>query len=150
LDALSVPLDDEVRRAARRLVSWTTIWKLPAVTVMLPLSQETVSPAVSCRVDRRIAACGGCRGDYREIEKRDEESRTSACSTHASSLGVVVRSIRKGTVHPGLDRLRIRQCEAAPCIEVFVDRSRNGRRVYCSRRCADRVNASRHRQRGSA
>src|SRR5262245_39658617 len=41
---------------------------------------------------------------------------------------------------------RIRQCEAAPCIEVFVDRSRNGRRVYCSRRCANRVNASRHRR----
>jgi predicted RNA-binding Zn ribbon-like protein len=45
---------------------------------------------------------------------------------------------------------RIRECEAAPCIEVFVDSSRNGRRVYCSRRCANRVNASRHRQRGSA
>jgi predicted RNA-binding Zn ribbon-like protein len=44
---------------------------------------------------------------------------------------------------------RIRQCEAAPCIEAFVDRSRNGRRVYCSRRCANRVNASRHRRRGS-
>src|SRR5262245_31736757 len=44
---------------------------------------------------------------------------------------------------------RIRQCEAAPCIEVFVDRSRNGRRVYCSRRCANRVNASRHRRRAS-
>ena len=45
---------------------------------------------------------------------------------------------------------RIHQCGAAPCIEVFVDRSRNGRRVYCSRRCANRVNASRHRRRGSA
>jgi len=45
---------------------------------------------------------------------------------------------------------RIRQCEAAPCIEAFVDRSRNGRRVYCSRRCANRVNASRHRRRSSA
>jgi predicted RNA-binding Zn ribbon-like protein len=45
---------------------------------------------------------------------------------------------------------RIRECEAAPCIEVFVDRSRNGRRVYCSRRCANRLNASRHRRRSSA
>jgi len=44
---------------------------------------------------------------------------------------------------------RIRQCRAAPCIEVFVDRSRNGRRAYCSRRCANRVNASRHRRRMS-
>jgi predicted RNA-binding Zn ribbon-like protein len=45
---------------------------------------------------------------------------------------------------------RIRLCEAAPCIEVFVDRSRNGRRLYCSRRCANRVNASRHRRRAAA
>ena len=44
---------------------------------------------------------------------------------------------------------RIRQCGAAPCIEVFVDRSRNGRRVYCSRRCANRVNALRHRRRSA-
>jgi len=45
---------------------------------------------------------------------------------------------------------RIRECQAAPCIEVFVDHSRNGRRVYCSRRCANRFNASLHRQRSSA
>ena len=45
---------------------------------------------------------------------------------------------------------RIRECVAAPCIEVFVDRSRNGRRVYCSRRCANRLNATRHRRRSSA
>jgi predicted RNA-binding Zn ribbon-like protein len=44
---------------------------------------------------------------------------------------------------------RIRECHASPCIEVFVDRSRNGLRLYCSRRCANRVNASRHRRRGS-
>jgi predicted RNA-binding Zn ribbon-like protein len=44
---------------------------------------------------------------------------------------------------------RIRQCVAAPCIEIFVDRSRTGRRIYCSRRCANRVNAARHRRRVS-
>jgi predicted RNA-binding Zn ribbon-like protein len=42
---------------------------------------------------------------------------------------------------------RIRACSAAPCREVFVDTSRNGRRRYCSRRCANRVNATRHRHR---
>jgi predicted RNA-binding Zn ribbon-like protein len=42
---------------------------------------------------------------------------------------------------------RIRACSAAPCREVFVDTSRNGRRNYCSRRCANRVNAARHRHR---
>ena len=42
---------------------------------------------------------------------------------------------------------RIRTCNAAPCREIFVDTSRNGRRCYCSRRCANRLNASRHRHR---
>jgi predicted RNA-binding Zn ribbon-like protein len=42
---------------------------------------------------------------------------------------------------------RIRTCNAAPCREIFVDTSRNGRRRYCSRRCANRLNATRHRRR---
>jgi predicted RNA-binding Zn ribbon-like protein len=45
---------------------------------------------------------------------------------------------------------RIRACRAAPCREVFVDTSRNGGRRYCSRRCANRVNAARHRRRHAA
>jgi predicted RNA-binding Zn ribbon-like protein len=43
---------------------------------------------------------------------------------------------------------RIRICEAGPC-EIFVDTSRNGRRLYCSRRCANRLNATRHRHRNA-
>jgi len=42
---------------------------------------------------------------------------------------------------------RIRSCQASPCAEVFVDTSRNGRRRYCSHRCANRINAARHRSR---
>jgi predicted RNA-binding Zn ribbon-like protein len=42
---------------------------------------------------------------------------------------------------------RIRACNAAPCREIFVDTSRNGRRRYCSRRCANRLNATQHRHR---
>ena len=45
---------------------------------------------------------------------------------------------------------RIRHCQAAPCVEVFLDTSRNGRRRYCSRRCANRLNATRHRRRRAA
>jgi predicted RNA-binding Zn ribbon-like protein len=44
---------------------------------------------------------------------------------------------------------RIRTCEAGPCCEIFVDTSRNGRRLYCSRRCANRLNATRHRHRNA-
>lgn len=42
---------------------------------------------------------------------------------------------------------RMRQCAGAPCRDAFVDTSRNGRRRYCSQRCANRVNAAAHRAR---
>jgi predicted RNA-binding Zn ribbon-like protein len=42
---------------------------------------------------------------------------------------------------------RIRTCRAAPCIDLFVDLSKNGTRRYCSRRCANRRNAALHRAR---
>jgi predicted RNA-binding Zn ribbon-like protein len=45
---------------------------------------------------------------------------------------------------------RIRTCEASPCQELFIDTSRNATRVYCSRRCANRVNAARHRRRAKS
>jgi predicted RNA-binding Zn ribbon-like protein len=42
---------------------------------------------------------------------------------------------------------RIRTCRADPCIDAFVDVSKNGTRRYCSRRCANRRNAALHRAR---
>jgi len=42
---------------------------------------------------------------------------------------------------------RLGRCAAPGCRTVFVDVSRNGRRAYCSRRCATRVNVSVHRSR---
>ena len=44
---------------------------------------------------------------------------------------------------------RIRTCDADPCTDAFVDRSRNGTRRYCSRRCANRRNAALHRARST-
>ncbi|GAA1732854.1 CGNR zinc finger domain-containing protein [Nonomuraea sp. AD125B] len=46
------------------------------------------------------------------------------------------------------DRLRL--CAARPCRDAFVDRSRPGRRQFCSTRCANRAHAtaSRARHRG--
>src|ERR1700729_3107098 len=42
---------------------------------------------------------------------------------------------------------RLRACRRAGCVTVFVDTSRNGRRHYCSVRCANQVNVANHRQR---
>lgn len=59
----------------------------------------------------------------------------------AAAVGELVELV--STVGPD----RIRSCNADPCREIFVDTSRNGRRLYCSRRCANRLNATRHRHR---
>ncbi|MGW5382176.1 CGNR zinc finger domain-containing protein [Nocardia sp. NPDC003963] len=42
---------------------------------------------------------------------------------------------------------RIGECGRTDCPRVFVDTSRNGRRRFCSERCANRVNVARHRAR---
>lgn len=42
---------------------------------------------------------------------------------------------------------RLRRCEAAPCSNVVVDTTRNGRQRYCSVRCANRAAVRRHRER---
>jgi predicted RNA-binding Zn ribbon-like protein len=42
---------------------------------------------------------------------------------------------------------RLRACGRAGCDVVFVDTSRNGRRRFCSVRCANQVNVANHRLR---
>ncbi|WP_256987277.1 CGNR zinc finger domain-containing protein [Rhodococcoides fascians] len=43
--------------------------------------------------------------------------------------------------------LRLGECSAHRCNLVFVDTSRNGRRAYCSTRCANGDAVARHRRR---
>ncbi|MEW9547413.1 CGNR zinc finger domain-containing protein [Nonomuraea sp. NPDC050783] len=42
---------------------------------------------------------------------------------------------------------RLRRCAAHPCQDAFVDRSRPGRRQFCSTRCANRAHAAASRAR---
>ncbi|MER6505490.1 CGNR zinc finger domain-containing protein [Nonomuraea sp. NPDC001636] len=42
---------------------------------------------------------------------------------------------------------RLRRCAATPCTDAFVDRSRPGRRQFCSTRCANRAHAQASRAR---
>jgi predicted RNA-binding Zn ribbon-like protein len=45
------------------------------------------------------------------------------------------------------DGSRLRACSRAGCGTVFIDTSRNGRRHFCSVRCANQVNVANHRLR---
>jgi len=62
-------------------------------------------------------------------------------STAAMSLLEAIRD-------HGWERFGI--CAAAPCCCVFVDRSRNRSRRYCSSLCADRVAQAAYRRRQAA
>ncbi|NUR86902.1 MAG: CGNR zinc finger domain-containing protein [Nonomuraea sp.] len=45
---------------------------------------------------------------------------------------------------------RLRRCAAARCTDTFVDRSRPGKRQFCSTRCANRAHARASRARRPA
>ena len=52
-----------------------------------------------------------------------------------------------GHVIDGGAGARLRVCDRPGCGVAFIDTSRNGRRRFCSVRCANQVNVANHRQR---
>jgi predicted RNA-binding Zn ribbon-like protein len=55
-----------------------------------------------------------------------------------------------GHVVDGGAGARLRVCDRPGCGVAFIDSSRNGRRHFCSVRCANQVNVANHRQRRRA
>jgi hypothetical protein len=55
------------------------------------------------------------------------------------------RGLAELVIAYGIERLHM--CSADDCLCAVVDVSRNGTRLYCSRTCANRTNARRHRLR---
>lgn len=66
-----------------------------------------------------------------------------AASVAAAAAVPLLEAIADG------DWVRLGTCRAAPCCCVFVDRSRNHSRRFCSNLCADRVAQSAYRRRRS-
>ena len=65
------------------------------------------------------------------------------------SVDAVLATVARSAVRllGGSDVGRIRECAAGNCSTLFVDTSRAAGRRWCSKRCADRVNAHRYRRR---
>jgi predicted RNA-binding Zn ribbon-like protein len=70
-------------------------------------------------------------------------SRASDAIAALSAMGVL-DAIRSGSWP------RFGVCRGDPCRCVYVDRSKNRSRAYCSQACADRLNASAYRRRKAA
>ena len=68
----------------------------------------------------------------------------------ASGLAARVKALTAAGLAHVIDDgggLRLRTCTRAGCGTAFIDVSRNGRRHFCSVRCANQVNVARHRLR---
>jgi predicted RNA-binding Zn ribbon-like protein len=65
------------------------------------------------------------------------------------SVDAVLATVARAAVMllGGADADRLRECAADNCSTLFVDTSRAAARQWCSKRCADRVNAHRYRRR---
>jgi predicted RNA-binding Zn ribbon-like protein len=70
-------------------------------------------------------------------------------SVHAGLAARVKALTAAGLAHAIDDGAgsRLRACSRASCGIVFIDTSRNGRRHFCSVRCANHVNVANHRLR---
>lgn len=89
---------------------------------------------------------------YPRLTDHDGEGWHLHYRDDVQSLPFVLRAIiAVGTslhlVTRGMDRLG--RCAAAPCTNVVVDVTRNGRQRFCSVRCANRAAVRRHRARAS-
>ncbi|MCL9795659.1 CGNR zinc finger domain-containing protein [Frankia sp. AgKG'84/4] len=116
----------------------------------------------------RLDACFGLPADDRLFDLVNDLLEESAGSPYISAhdgrphlhyrmpdAGIVARiraitssGLAQVICGDGADRLG--RCERAGCEVAFVDVSRNGRRSYCSVRCANTAAVARHRARAAA
>ncbi|MFG3436158.1 CGNR zinc finger domain-containing protein [Nonomuraea sp. NPDC047897] len=79
------------------------------------------------------------------------ELRLAAAGNAPPADRLAVRAVRELLAIAGAgDWERLRLCAATPCRDAFVDRSRPGRRQFCSTRCANRAHAAASRARHRA
>jgi CGNR zinc finger len=67
-----------------------------------------------------------------------------------AGLAARVRALTAGGLAHVIDDgsgFRLRVCQRGGCLTAFLDVSRNGRRRFCSLRCANQVNVANHRRR---
>ena len=110
----------------------------------LEIVDETEPDRRAALLNERLAAAAA----YPRLTNHDGEGWHLHYRDDVPSLPFVLRAIiNLGTalhlVTRGMNRLG--RCAAAPCTNVVVDVTRNGRQRFCSVRCANRAAVRRHR-----
>lgn len=80
-------------------------------------------------------------GEGWHLHYRDDVNTLPSVLRAVISVGTALHLTTRGMT-------RLGRCEAAPCTNVVVDVTRNGRQRFCSVRCANRAAVRRHRARG--
>ncbi|WP_163508772.1 CGNR zinc finger domain-containing protein [Fodinicola acaciae] len=133
----------ELRRFCRELgePSVVSAGDLEAVRAL----RDRLRPAVIGSAEERTAALVRLSSGlpHAAVVAGDDVPRLELVATSedlAARLGV--RALRELLeIAAAGDWDRVHHCAAAPCEDVFLDRSRPGRRQFCSTRCANRAHA---------
>ncbi|RBO86611.1 CGNR zinc finger domain-containing protein [Nocardia puris] len=119
----------ELRRWIARL---REVFERPSVRALNELLAETTSQPYISTHDGRAPHLHYAREDAPMDERVKAYTAAGLASLFCEDAGRMGRCAREG------------------CDTVYVDTSRNGRRRYCSTRCANRVHVAEHRLRSTA
>ncbi|NEW77723.1 CGNR zinc finger domain-containing protein [Streptomyces rhizosphaericus] len=163
------PYGGEAARLAAALVNNSSPWtprELEPILAAHGIVECILTPAQTAEIwewSRRLAPCFGelpLEQRCSEINKLLADAASQPyISTHDghphmhySALGADPASHIKAVTAAGLayvvcstDPSRLGRCARSVCTCAFVDTSRNGRRVYCTVRCANNDAVARHR-----
>lgn len=109
---------------------------------------EATAVADKARLADALLVAADCRP--RLISHGDGEPFHFHYAPVETGLAARVRALTAaglGHLVDGRAGLRLRACDRPGCGVAFIDTSRNGRRRFCSVRCANQVNVASHRQR---
>jgi predicted RNA-binding Zn ribbon-like protein len=165
--------DDPVALAVSLANTWDTLEDPPELLHAHVLERFAAVRGLECQVTRReVTAARAVREQLRLAFSADDEA-TAVTILNAvlpgrratrelvrdetkwrfRYVGPIVDVIAVESAESLLDAIRIDGwerfgvCDAAPCCCVFVDRSRNRTRRFCSELCANRYAQAQHRRR---
>ena len=146
----------------------------PAALEGVLAGYEVHEPVVSWRQVRALEPWAGCLRTVFEADTEGERAQrvdalliTADCRPRLvrhtedlpfhlhyapvrAGLAARVRALTAGGLAHVIDDgsgFRLRVCQRDGCATAFLDVSRNGRRRFCSLRCANQVNVANHRRR---
>ncbi len=130
------------------IVTWRQIRALQPWAGCLRTVFEAATEAERAQRADALLVAADCRP--RLVRHTDDRPFHLHYAPVRAGLAARVRALTAGGLAHVIDDgsgFRLRVCQRDGCESAFVDVSRNGRRRFCSLRCANQVNVANHRRR---